>query len=187
MGVIIVIALMFGLCFLVDKGFTKLFRSKAQHRSGLSVRQNKRYASVGLPIFAIGLAAVVTAAGNKALLIGGIILAVLGIGLVVFYLSFGIYYDEDGFLMESFGRKPKLYRYGDIVHQQRYVLQGGGTIVELHMKDGSAVQIVSIMPDYDKFLDFAFACWCRAKGLDPESCPFHDPANSCWFPEKEGL
>ena len=185
MEVILLIAAMFGLCFLVDKGFTKAFRGSAQHRSGLSVRQNKRYATVGFPIFVIGLAAVVTAAGNKALMIGGLILAVLGMGRVVFYLSFGIYYDEDSFLVESFGKKRKVYFYKDIVHQQMYVLQGGGTIVELHMQDGSAVQLVSIMPDYDKFLHYAFARWCEAKGLQPENCPFHDTANSCWFPEKE--
>ena len=185
MDVILLIAAVFGLCFLVDKGFTRLFRNKRQHRSGLSVRQNKRYGSMGLVLMAIGVAALVASAGNMAVLVGGIILVVLGMGLVVFYLSFGIYYDEDSFLVESFGKKRKEYRYHDIVHQQLYLLQGGGTIVELHMADGSAVQLVSIMPDYDKFLNFAFARWCAAKGLDPENCPFHDTANSCWFPEKE--
>ena len=36
--VIAVMAAAFGLFFLIDKGFTKLFRSKAQHKSGKSVR-----------------------------------------------------------------------------------------------------------------------------------------------------
>ena len=38
---VIVIALVFLICFLLDKGFTKLFRSKPQHRSGLSVQIGK--------------------------------------------------------------------------------------------------------------------------------------------------
>ena len=43
--VILFAGLVFLACWLVDKGFTKLFRSQAQHRSGLSVRPNKRYGS----------------------------------------------------------------------------------------------------------------------------------------------
>ena len=57
-AVIIVAAVVFGVCFLVDKGFTKLFRSQAQHMSGLAVRLSKRYGSIGLVIAVIGLAAI---------------------------------------------------------------------------------------------------------------------------------
>ena len=39
--VILVVAGTFGLCFLLDKGYTKLFRSKAQHMSGKAVRLTK--------------------------------------------------------------------------------------------------------------------------------------------------
>ena len=42
MWILLVIVLTFALCFVVDKGYTKLFRSKKQHQSGLSLRQNKR-------------------------------------------------------------------------------------------------------------------------------------------------
>ena len=41
-GVFLVAALVFGGCFLVDKDCTKLFRSRAQHARGLSVRLSKR-------------------------------------------------------------------------------------------------------------------------------------------------
>ena len=40
---LLIAGIIFGLCYLVDKAFAKLFRSKAQHRSGLAVRANKRY------------------------------------------------------------------------------------------------------------------------------------------------
>ena len=52
LGVILLAALVFGLCFLADKGFTKTFRGKAQHQSGLSVRVNKRYGAFGVIMIA---------------------------------------------------------------------------------------------------------------------------------------
>ena len=54
-AVIIVAALVFGVCFLVDKGFTKLFRNQQQHQSGTAVRLNKRYGSIGLLIAVLGV------------------------------------------------------------------------------------------------------------------------------------
>lgn len=187
MDILLLAAAIFGLCFLVDKSYTKLFHNKAQHRSGLSVRQNKRYGSMGFVLMAIGVAALVASARNQAVMVGGIILIVLGAGLTVYYLSSGIYYDDESFLVESLGKKSATYRYSDILHQQLYTLQGGGIIVELHMTDGSAVQVVSTMPDYEKFLNHAFTHWCRQKGIGPETCDFHDTANSCWFPKKEEI
>ena len=183
--VFVIAGFVFGLCWLVDKGYTKLFRSKAQHRSGLSVRQNKRYGSMGFVLMAIGIAALVAAEGNKAVIVGGVILMVLSACLIVFYLSSGIYYDEDCFLVESFGKRRVTYRYQDIVHQQLYTVQGGSLIIELHMVDRTAVQVVSNMPDYEKFLNHAFDRWCYQKGIDPKSCLFHDTQNGIWFPEKE--
>ena len=83
-GVILVAALVFGVCFLVDKGFVKLFRSKAQHTSGLSVRLSKRYAAFGLILLVVGVAAVITGLTKGWVLsIGGVLLILLGIGLIV--------------------------------------------------------------------------------------------------------
>lgn len=186
MEVIAVILVAFGLCFLADKGFTRLFRNRAEHRSGLSLKLNKRFATVGVILLVVGIAGLMASIeGGKAVLVGSLILLALAVGLIVYYLSFGIYYDEDSFLRSSFGKKSRSYRYEQIRHQQLYVLQGGGIIVELHMEDGSAVQITSTMPGYDAFLDYAFACWCDQRGMDPENCPFHDPKQSLWFPNTE--
>ena len=188
MEVIVIAALAFGFCFVVDKLYTKLFRSRAQHRSGQSVRHNKRYASIGLVLAVIGLAALITGIGNNtALVVGSMIVLLLGVGLIVYYLSSGIYYNEDGFLVESFGKRSAFYSYGQILHQQLYALQGGGIIVELHMENGEAVQVVSNMPEYDRFLHYAFRQWCSLKGVDPENCSFHEPENSRWFPAKEEI
>lgn len=184
--VLIVVVVTFALCFGVDKGFTKLFRNKAQHRSGMAVRQNKRYGSMGFVIAVIGLAALITTDFDRVfLLVGSGVLLLVGAGLVVYYLSSGIYYDEDGFIVETVHRKRQTYRYDQIVHQQLYVLQGGGTIVELHMDNGNAVQVVSNMPGYREFLFYAFQKWCQQKGLDPQQCEFYKPEEQSWFPTKE--
>ena len=179
--ILIVAALVFGLCFLADKGFTKLFRSKAQHASGLSVRLNKRYGAFGVILFALGMAGFFAGLnGTRILLFGGPVVALMGVGLAVYYLSFGIYYDNDSFIYSSFGKKSVTYRYNQIRGQMLYLINGG-TIIELHMTDGKAVSLQSSMIGVYPFLDKAFENWCRQKNID-----FHDPDNSCWFPNVEG-
>lgn len=185
--IILIAAAVFGLCWLVDKGFTKLFRSQAQHMSGLSVRLSKRYGSFGLILFVLGLGAVFSGMPDGiVLLVGGAVIALVGIGLVVYYMTTGIFYDDDSFIYTFFGKKQRTYRYDEILHQQLYVVQGGSTIVELHMRDGSAVQVLSTMDGYKEFLDRAFLGWVRMNNIDiRQGADFHDPASGCWFPSAE--
>ena len=181
-SILLVAGVVFGLCFLADKVFTKAFRSQAQHQSGLSVRPNKKYGAFGLILFVIGLGAVSTGLNNdKVLLIGGCVVIVLGIGLVVYYLSTGLFYDEESFLYTSFGKKSLTYHYRDIQSQQLYNAQGS-IMVELYMTDGKSIHVHGNMVGAFDFLDKAFSRWCAQRGIDPENCPFHDPSNSCWFP-----
>ena len=184
-GVLVVAALVFGACFLIDKGFTKLFRSQAQHRSGLAVRLNKKYGAIGLILFVFGLATLLSGLSKQWALVaaGGFILLV-GIGLVVYYMTFGVFYDDSGFVLTTFGKKSKFYCYADIVSQQLYNSYGN-ILIELRLADGRSVQLQAGMTGVYPFLDKAFAAWCVQKGIDPESCSFHDPANSCWFPGME--
>jgi len=185
---IIVAALTFGLCFLFDKGYTKLFRSKVQHRTGLQVRPNKRYGSFGLILCVLGIVAVFAGIGGETvLLIGGVIVIFIGFALTGYYMSYGIYYDEESFLLSSFGKGSRTYRFADIRGQKLYLIQGGSVVVELHMADGSAVSVQSAMEGAYAFLDHAFYRWCSQTGRDPESCDFHDPANSLWFPTEEDV
>ena len=184
-GVLVVAALVFGVCFLIDKGFTKLFRSQAQHRSGLAVRLNKKYGAFGLILFALGVAGIFAGLGDNWLLIaGGALIAVVGIGLVVYYMTFGVFYDSDSFILTTFGKKSTTYRYQDIKGQQLYNSYGN-IIIELHMNDGRTVQLQSAMSGVYPFLDKAFESWCSQKGIRREDCAFHDPENSCWFPPME--
>ena len=185
-AIIIIAAVTFGVCFLVDKGFTKLFRNREQHKSGLAVKLNKRYATIGLILAFLGTAAIFTGLKEgKALLIGGIVVVLMGIGLVVYYLTFGVYYDDNSFILASFGKKSETYSFRDIKEQRLYTVTGGSSVVELHLTDGRALSLHSTMEGTYPFLDHAFYAWCRQTGRNPEECDFHDPSKSCWFPGVE--
>ena len=186
--ILLIAAVVFGLCFAVDKAFAKLFRSKAQHRSGMAVRANKLYGLAGLILMILGILGVLTGLGaNVLLLIGGIVVLILGICLVTYYLSFGVFYDGETMLICRFGKKDREYYFRDILGQKLYLVQGGNILVELHMADGSAVSLQSSMEGVYTFLDTAFAAWCLQKGIDPQSCDFHDPSQSLWFPTVEDV
>lgn len=186
--VLIVAALTFGICFLFDKGYTNTFRNKVQHRSGLAVRVSKRYAAFGLILAVLGIAAIFAGLSDGlVLLLGGILILVVGAGLITYYMTFGVFYDDESFILTTFGKKSATYRFSDIKMQQLYVVQGGNTIIELHLSDGRSVGLQSTMEGTYPFLDHAFTAWCRQTGRDPEECAFHDPSSSLWFPsEVEG-
>lgn len=183
--IVLVAAATFGVCFLVDKGFTRTFRGQAQHASGLSVRLSKRYGSFGLILAVVGLAALFAGLrGEKVLLICGPVVMLVGVGLVVYYMTFGIYYDADSFLVSTLGKRSVAYQYNQIKGQLLYTTSGS-ILVELHMTDGRTVGVQTTMTGCDAFLNAAFAGWCRQTGRKEEDCPFHDPANSLWFPMME--
>ena len=186
--ILLIAAAVFGLCFAVDKAFTKCFRSKAQHRSGMAVRANKRYGLFGVILSVLGIMAIcVGIADGSVLLWGGIIVLLMGICLAVYYLSFGVFYDGETFLLSRFGKKEVTYRFCEIKGQKLYLVQGGNVIIELHMTDGNTVSLQSTMDGVYPFLDTAFAAWCLQTGRDPQSCDFHDPSRSLWFPTVEEI
>lgn len=184
---ILIAAAVFGGLFLVDKGFTKIFRNQQQHHSGLSVRLHKRYGTAGILLGILAVLVLITDFEEDAgvMLAAGILVGLLAVCLLVYYMTFGIYYDDESFILTTFGKKSVTYRFSDIQEQKLYVTTGGGTIIELHMADGRAVSLQSTMDGVYPFLDKAFFGWCRQKGLEPEECDFHDPDNSCWFPSVE--
>ena len=186
--ILLIAAAVFGLCFAVDKAFAKLFRSKAQHRSGMAVRANKRYGLFGVILSVLGIMAVcVGISDGPVLLWGGIVVLLMGAALAVYYLSFGVFYDGETFLLSRFGKKEVTYRFSDIQGQKLYMVQGGNVIIELHMADGNTVSLQSTMDGVYPFLDTAFAAWCLQTGRDPQSCDFHDPSQSLWFPTVEDV
>ena len=185
---ILVAAAVFGLCLLVDKIFTRKFRGKAQHRSGLAVRVNKRYGVFGIGLAVLGVLSVgVGVGGSIALMLGGVVVLIMGICLSVYYLTHGIFYDGESFLVASFRKEDRVYEYSSILEQKLFLVQGGSVIIELYLQDGSSVSLQSSMDGVYLFLDTAFAGWCRQKGIDAASCEFYDPGKSWWFPHEEEI
>ena len=176
---LIVAALIFGVCFLVDKGFTKIFRGKKEHASGLSVRLNKRYGTAGVIVFVLGVAAMFLY--TLLMTVCGIVLMVGGVALIIYYMTFGVFYDDDSFVLTTFGKKSSAYQYRQIIGQQLYN-SGGNIVIELYMDDGRAVLLHGGMAGAYPFLDGAFKSWLRQTGKKKEDCGFYDPDNSCWFP-----
>ena len=185
--ILLIAALVFAICWGVDKLFTGLFRSKAQHRSGLAVRASKRYGIIGVMFSVLGILGIITGmVGEQVLLWAGVVVLLMGIGLAVHYLSYGIFYDGESFLLCRFGRRSQEHRYSEIVSQKLYVITGGSTVIELTLADGSTVSVQSTMEGVYPFMDTAFAGWCLETGHEMDQCDFYDPSKSWWFPhEKE--
>ena len=87
-------------------------------------------------------------------------------------LSEGQYYTDETQTTPYTGRYTEFY-------------EDGMLKMELYLKDGSTVSLQSTMDGVYPFLDTAFAGWCLQTGRDPESCDFHDPSKSLWFPPVE--
>ena len=82
----------FGVFYLLDKGFTKTFRGTETHRSGLSVRLPKRICTAGILLCILAALVLVVDFGEKskvAMLIPAAIVAVMGIGLIIYYADNG--------------------------------------------------------------------------------------------------
>lgn len=186
MAYIFVAALVFGVCYLLDKLFTKILRGEKQHQTGLSVRYSKRFAVGGLLLVVLGVMGVANGIGSSPVLWGGgAVVLITGAALIVYYVAFGIFYDADSFILSSFGKSSAVYSFADIRSQKLYLIQGGSVMIELHMADGRTIGLQSGMEGVYPFLDHAFYAWCRLTGRDSDACDFHDPSQSKWFPMEE--
>ena len=187
MGYLLVIAATFGAMYLMDKGLTRLFRSREQHRSGTAVRLKKHYGILSLAMIILGVLGILTFFfdGNVILLLGGVLVAPGGAALGIYYLTHGIFYDDDSFLYVTFGNNAREYRYADIQGQKLYEIQGGTLLVELHMRDGRAVSVQFSMEGAPSFLDKAAHARMRQLGLNSHECSWFDESQGRWFPPVE--
>ena len=187
MAYLLVIAATFGVMFLLDKGLTKLFRSRQQHRSGTAVRLKKHYGILSLALMILGALGIVTYFSDRSLLllVGGILVFPGGAVLGIYYLTHGIFYDSEGFLYTSFGNRSEEYRYADIRAQKLYEVQGGTLLVELHMANGRTVSVQTTMEGAPAFLDKAAHARMRQLGLNSHECGWFDESKGQWFPPLE--
>ena len=187
MAYLILGAAVFAAMYGLDKLFTKFFRSQEQHHSGTAVRLKKGYgvAAILLCLLAVLSLMQFFANGETLMLVCGIVLIAMGGGLGAYYLSHGIFYDDNTFLFTTLGKKGVTYRYGDITGQKLYVLQGGSYLVELYMADKSTVPVQTSMPGAYDFLDKACHARFRQLGINSFACDWFDESQSCWFPPVE--
>ena len=176
----------FAVLFLLDWGFHKLFRDKQQYHTGMAVHLNKRYLVAGILIAVLGVAMFGQLAKgfNWLLVIAAVILEIMGIGLLIYYNTFGLFYDNDTFIYHCFGHKPATYRYEDIRSQQLFTT-AGGIMVELDLSDGRTLSLQQNMDGMYTFLDKASLARFRQLGIDNNTCKWFDKSNSCWFPPRE--
>jgi hypothetical protein len=182
-AMLLVAVLTFGACWGLDQLFTRLLRSQAQHRSGTAVRLRKGYAVAGvlLTVLSVMLLVYGISESKSLMIFAAALIGITGVGLAVYYVTSGIFYDHDSFLVMGLGKKSRVYAYHQIRGQLLYKTNDA-VLVELYMTDGTTAAVQSTMEGAYPFLDHAFAAWCRQKGLDAQQCTFHDPGNHLWFP-----
>ena len=77
-----------------------------------------------------------------------------------------------------------MHRYEEIVGQKLYVVQGGSIVAELYLRTAP----LSVCNPPWTGVSLSGHRLCRLvppDGGDPESCDFHDPSKSLWFPPVE--
>ena len=187
MGYLLVIAATFGAMFLIDKGLTRLFRSRDQHHSGTAVRLKKHFGILSLALMGLGLLGIATYFTDRslALLVGSLLILPGGAVLGIYYLTHGIFYDDEGFLYTTFGNRSAEYRYADIAAQKLYEIQGGSLLVELHMTDGKTVSVQGTMEGAPSFLSKAAHARMRQLNLNSHECDWFDETEGRWFPPVE--
>ena len=151
------------------------------------MRLKKHYGIFSLAMMILGVLGLLTWFSNRspALLLGGLLVTPGGILLGIYYLTHGIFYDNDTFLYTTFGNRSVTYRYADIVAQKLYEIQGGTLLVELHMTDGKAVSVQTTMEGAKTFLDKAAHARMRQLGLNSHECSWFDETEGRWFPPVE--
>ena len=181
--VIIIVCLTIVICIALDKLYKLVFRNKIQHKIGSRVKLSKRYGTIGLILLTLGIAALF-AVGSRGwiAIVAGVGMILIGICLVVYFLSFGIYYDDESFIYSSFAKKSRTYTFAQIVSQTLYV-NGAGVILELHLSEDDSIQLQSSMVGFNQFMNQAFKTWSKKNGIDESECSFYDPQKFSWFPE----
>lgn len=171
-------ALVFGLCFGVDRLCRKLFPRDERK----VVRLPRRSAVFGILLSFFGFAAMLFFWRQLEwyFRVGAALVLLLGIFLLVQYFSFSIRYDAEGFVYRGFFKKPVASTYGEI-SGQRSLLTRSGVNSTLYTKHGE-VPIFSALQGVQDFLKTAFSVWCEKNGIEPDTVE-NNPAYFTYFPE----
>lgn len=173
----------FLLCFLFDKLFQKLFPKSETEKRGQVVRLPRRNAITSILLIFIAVCVLLflmPEGGDTLMLIGCIVAIVMGVIILVSYLSFAIYFDDEGFVCKDLRRKKTAYRYSQI-RGQRSVMTRSGVNSTLFVADDE-INVYSSMQNLNAFLSKAFYKWCEVKEIDPATVE-NNPRMFTWFPD----
>lgn len=185
--VLILCAVVFLCCFLIDLLLRVIFPKSDREKSKKTVRPPRRSAVIGIILTFAGTAMLVKLLPEPTdvlFLIGSIVAVIFGVILLCTYFSVVIYYDEEGFLYKAWGHGKKEFRYSQI-RGQRSLLTRGGVNTILFVGD-EEINLYSAMQNLNAFLNKAFFKWCEAKNLDPDSIE-NNPRMATYFPDPDKL
>ena len=169
--VLIVCAVVFLVCFLIDSLLKLLFPKSRLEKSKQVVRPPRRSAVIGVILTFAGAAMLVKLLpekGDLLFILGSIVAVIFGVILLCTYFSFVIYYDDEGFLYKAWGHGKQEFRYSQIRGQRSLLTRGG----------------VNTIQNLNAFLSKAFFKWCAAKGIDPDSVE-NNPRMATYFPDPD--
>ena len=178
-------AVVFLVCFLIDKLFALIFPKSKTEKSGNVVRLPRRNAVAGVLLVFVPLVVLlffIPEGGDTLMTVGCVTAIVLGVILLVNYLSFAIYYDDEGFVYKDLRRKKTSYHYSQIRGQRSVMTRSGVNSILFVGKD--ELNVYSTMQDLNAFLNKAFYKWCEIKQIDPASVE-NNPAMFTWFPDPD--
>ena len=167
-------ALVFLVCFLVDKFLQKLFPKHELEKSKSVVRPPQKSATFGVLLLVIPLMALLfwmPEGGDTLLTICCVGAMIMGAFLLYTYFSVAIYYGENSFLYKTLRGGKKEYRYADIRGQRSLMTRGG-------------INTILFVQNLNPFLKTAFFRWCEAKHIDPDSVE-NNPRMFTWFPDPD--
>ena len=163
--VLIVCAVVFLVCFLIDSLLKLLFPKSRLEKSKQVVRPPRRSAVIGV-----------------ILTFGSSVAVIFGVILLCTYFSFVIYYDDEGFLYKAWGHGKQEFRYSQIRGQRSLLTRGGVNTILFVGKE--EINLYSAMQNLNAFLSKAFFKWCAAKGIDPDSVE-NNPRMATYFPDPD--
>ena len=180
----LLVALIFGLVALIDFVLKKLLPKPKHAQKGNVVRMPRYSFILGLIItlFSVFVLLFVSAAEQKALWFGGLVVLAMGVFLLFNFYRFAIFFDEEGFTYRTLTKKERSYRYDQITAQESFLAKSGWNST-LYVA-GDEVPLTAAMQGVDKFLNKAFFAWCRQKGIDPDTVE-NNPTMLVFFPGLE--
>ena len=182
--IVIICAVVFLLCFLIDR-LIRALRPKSGLGKGVKfVRMPRRSFIFGIILLLFPVAAVLfwLPKDETLLRVGCGVIFAMGILLLYYFFSFSIRYDGQSFEYRDLRHKRTSFTY-DQIKGQRSVTTRSGVQTVLFVGDDS-LMLSEAMQGVNEFLSTAFFKWCDLKGIDPDSIE-NNPHMLTYFPDPE--